>query len=179
MRISRGVPALVLIAAMPLAAFAGPAKSQPDSGKSRAVTVGDFAVMLAAATGSARSLEAGKAVESLARSGVPVGDPRQILSEGKLVEILDYYGVKARTAAPGQAVSLGKAETALLAAGSSLGAAAAATSSAPDADIDVCLGERNHGQCTVCCKAFPGTTATGCSHFCHQLNRKSPSEPLP
>jgi hypothetical protein len=178
--IRRLATALVLIAAMPLAAAAGPAKGQTDR-KSQAVTVGDFAVMLAAATGNAPNLEAGKALERLARSGVPLGKPGEILKEGKLVEILGYYGVKAETRTPDQPVTLGKAETALLAASGSLVAAAGASApSEPDQTcIDLCLKERNHGMCVNCCKACPGTTATRCAHFCPQLNKESPSEPLP
>lgn len=179
MRIRRLASALVLIAAMPLAAAAGPAKGQPDR-KNQTVTVGDFAVMLAAAA-KTPNLEAAKAVERLARAGVPIGKPGDVLKEGKLVEILGFYGVKAETRTPDQPVTLGKAETALLAAGGSLVAAAgAAAPSEPDQTcLDECLKERNHGQCVGCCRECPGTSATRCAHFCPQLNKESPSEPIP
>ena len=180
MRIRRLATALVLTAAMPLAAAAGPAKGQTDR-KNQTVTVGDFAVMLAATTGKAPNLEAGKAHAVLARTGVPIGKPGDILKEGKLAEILGFYGVKVETRTPDQPVTLGKAETVLLAASGSL--VAAASASAPtgldQACLDECLKERNHGQCVGCCRECPGTTATRCSHFCPQLNKESPSEPIP
>jgi len=167
------------MAAMPLAVAAGPAKGQSNR-KNQAITVGDFAVMLAAATGQGPNLEAGKAVESLARNGVPIGSPVEILSQGRLARILDYYGVKVKTSTPDEAVTLSKAETALLAAATSLTVTAAAPSTQPDdACLDRCAQERLHGQCVNCCKECNGTSSTTCAHFCTQIKKGSASEPLP
>src|SRR2546425_4894322 len=111
MRNTRPLLALILIATMPLAAqAAGQAQGKKSSAP---LTVGDFAVMLAAATGKGPALEVKSATDALAKAGVPLGNPRATLSEGKLAEILGFYGVHVRSSAPQQTITRAKAESAL------------------------------------------------------------------
>jgi hypothetical protein len=160
---------LILMTAVPLAAFAGQSQSSDP-----AITVGKFAVMLNAATGG-RSLEAGKALEALTKAGVPLrGGLDQPLTERMLADVLAYYDVKASGAAD-RSVSEGKAKSALLLAGGSL---ASAASVAPADELDICLQESNHGQCVNCCKS-QGGSANSCAKVCFAINKPSPSEPLP
>jgi hypothetical protein len=184
MRISRLGLVLILIAAMPLAAFAaGPSRAKNVAPS--AFTVGDFAVMLAAVTEDGRGLEAGKAVEALAKSGVPLGDPKLPLNERKMAEILKFYGVPAKSSSPDRLVSRARAESALLlVANRGPGKAGGATEKAstpiaPEADeLEICLSEENTGHCVNCCKDLGGTPKR-CADFCYQIKKESPSEPLP
>ena len=170
------VPALV--AALPLAAFAAAGGSEKASTR---VTVGDFAVMLATAGATGAALDAQSAVKALAKTGVPLGDPGATLNQRKLAEILDYYGVRATTQMPDADVGAGKAAAAAtLIVGTSgfMGTEMASGPGLASSDIEVCLQEKNHGQCVNCCKDL-GTRARACSRFCQQINQGSPSEPLP
>src|SRR5262245_61425940 len=118
MRNSRPLLALILIAAMPLTALAaGQANGQKAS---KALTVGDFAVMLAASTGRGPALEVKGATDALVKAGVPLGNPQATLSEEKLVEILGFYGVRMTTTSPQQGVNRGKAQAALTQLGAAL-----------------------------------------------------------
>jgi hypothetical protein len=180
MRIGRQILILALISAVPLAAVATGA---PKVGGKGPVTVADFAVMVANA-GSGRTVEAGKAVETLRRAGVPLGDPAQVLSQGRLAEIMRHFGVNATTSSPEAVVTLARAESAVALISSSFKGAAisgeSSTSVAPSSDpLDDCLLEANHGQCVNCCKQFPGTTAKTCARFCFQINKGSTPEPIP
>jgi hypothetical protein len=178
MRLRRLLLVVVLMATIPLAALAGEAPS-----KDRVVTVEEFAVMLSAAKARAGgpALEVALTADYLVKAGVQIGNPGLPLSEGKLVEILDRFGVKARTSAPDRAVTLGKAEAALVLASSSLTTAAA---SSPQTEISECvnnciLNERNHGQCLLCCRECPeNLTSRGCSRLCKE-EPVSPGEPEP
>jgi hypothetical protein len=174
MRIAKQALVLVLMTAVSLAAHAGQARS----GKSdQAVTVGEFAVMLATARGGARALDAGKAVDSLVKAGVPLpADARQPLTEKVLSDVLDFYGINAKAGA-GRTVSPAKAESALLLLGSAVGAASKAAP-APSVTLDDCLALSNHGQCVVCCKNLGGAP-NSCAKMCFVINKPSPSEPLP
>lgn len=171
------VPALV--AALPLVAFA--AGGGPEKPSTR-VTVGDFAVMLAGAGATGAAVDAQAATKALARTGVPLGDPAATLDERKLVEILDYYGLRATTRMPDAAVGAGKAAAAATLIAGTTGFIGTEMASEPGldnaGDIDVCLEEKNHGQCVNCCKDL-GVRARACSRFCQQINQGSPSEPLP
>jgi|SRR5262245_4812014 len=179
MRPTRRLLAVILIAAMPLAAFAAEQSKGPKS--SGPLTVGDFSVMLAATTSRGPAVDAKSAHAALVKAGVPLGNPKAVLSEQKLAEVLGYYGVRVTSSSPSQAVTLAKAELALHALGSALNSATAApagsSSPAPEADFDVCLSEANHGQCVNCCKGFGGAANT-CSRFCQQI-KISEGEPLP
>jgi len=176
MRTTRTLLALLLTAALPLTA---PAAGQPQGKKiSAPLTVGDFAVMLAAATGKGPALEVKSATDALVKAGVPLGNPKATLSEEKLVEILGFYGVRVSTSSPQQAVSRGKAESALQLVGGALSTgltASASTSPAPATPQDDCLNEVNHGQCEGCCKALGGAANT-CAKFCNQI-KVSAGEP--
>lgn len=175
MKITRPLLALVLMAAVPMAALAA---GQAQAKKSTApLTVGDFAVMLANTTGYGRALEAKGATDTLVKAGVPLGNPRAVLSEEKLTEILGFYGVRATTSSPGQSVSRGKAETALLLVGGSMTSAASSVGPTPSS-LDDCLALSNHGQCENCCKALGGAANT-CAKFCFEINKGSAGEPLP
>jgi hypothetical protein len=178
MRTTRPLLALILIAAMPLAAQAA---GQAQGKKSTApLTVGDFAVMLAATTGKGPALEVKSATEALVKAGVPLGNPKATLSEEKLVEILGFYGVRVKSSAPQQAVTRSKAESALGLVGGALNTSSstmAGGSPSPSGPLDDCLVGTNHGQCTNCCKALGGEANT-CAKFCFQI-RISEGEPLP
>jgi hypothetical protein len=177
MRTTRSLLALLLTSVLSLTASAA---GQPQGKKSAApVTVGDFAVMLAATTGKATALDGKSATEALVKAGVPLGNPKATLSEEKLVEILGFYGVRVTTSSPQQAVSRAKAETVLQLVGgaSRSGSGTAAIASVSPATMDDCLAEANHGQCEGCCKALGGL-ANGCAKFCNQI-KVSEGEPLP
>jgi hypothetical protein len=176
MRMLRSLLVLGVISAVPLAALAGGTPDSKASAKAP-VSVADFAVMLAQSDGSGRPVEAGQAVDALVSAGVPVGDPKAALSEGKLAEILGYYGVRATTDHPAKAVSPERAQAATLLLAGSLTQGAAKVSPSPDT-LDDCLAAANHGQCVNCCKAL-GTKANSCARFCFQINKPSASEPLP
>jgi len=179
MRPTRRLLAVILIAAMPLAAYAAEqAKGQKSTSP---VTVGDFAVMLSAATSRGPAVDVKDAHAALVKAGVPLGNPKAVLSEQKLAEVLGYYGLRVTSSSPSQPVTLAKAESALVMLGSALNSATVSTagssSAAPAADVDVCLSEANHGQCVNCCKGFGGAANT-CSRFCQQI-KVSEGEPLP
>ncbi|HEU4402453.1 MAG TPA: hypothetical protein VFT43_10155 [Candidatus Polarisedimenticolia bacterium] len=181
MRVHRQVLALTLICAMPLAALAAEAKKGKNP---KELTVGEFAVMLAATTGSPRQTDAGKAADQLVKAGVPLGDLSATLSEQKLAEILDHYGVETKNAAADTAISRSKAEAALLMVKSSLsqgpGATMAGASTSPvPSTIDDCYALSNHGECTNCCKALGTTTARQCSRLCNEFRKGSSPEPIP
>jgi hypothetical protein len=173
MKFRRWVLVLALVAAVPFAAYAGVSKA-----KNQSVTAGDFAVLLAAATGRGHDLSAESAVDSLKKAGVPIGDAKSVLSEKDLAVILDHYGVRAVTKDPGKSVSVARAESALLAASPQLAASATAIPGPDQSSLDICLAEPNHGQCVNCCKGFGGKP-TDCAKFCFAINKPSPSEPLP
>ena len=177
MRNTRPLLALILTAALPFSALAagqaqGPKNTAP-------LTVGDFAVMLAATTGKGPALEVKSATDALVKAGVPLGNPKATLSEQKLAEILGFYGVHVRTSSPLDAVGRSKAETALtllngkLLAGQSSGSATVPNPSS----LDDCLIGTNHGQCENCCKDLNGSANT-CAKFCFQI-RASDGEPIP
>lgn len=163
---------LVLVACVPLAATAG-----QTAAKDQVVTTGDFAVMLAAATGKGRDLGKDAAIDALRKAGVPLGDSRAALSEKDLAAILVFYGAKAVTSSPDRGVTVARAETALLAASSFLTTASGSVSVNQSA-ADVCLSEPNTGQCVNCCKDLGGTTKS-CTTLCIGIKKASPSEPLP
>ena len=175
MKITRRLLALLLTAAVPMAALA--AGQAQDKKSTAPLTVGDLAVMLAKTTGNGRALEAKGATDTLVNAGVPLGNPRAVLSEEKLTEILGFYGVKATTPSPGQSVTRAKAETALLLVGGSFTSAASSVGPTPST-LEDCLVNANHGQCTNCCKALGGIANT-CAKFCMQIMKGSVSEPLP
>ena len=177
MRNTRPLLALILIATMPLAAQAA-GQAQGKKGPAP-LTVGDFAVMLAATTGKGPALEVKSAAEALVKSGVPLGNPKAVLSEAKLVEILGFYGVRVTSSTPQQTVSRSKADAALLlVAGSISSAGTAKAGSTPSpTTLDDCLAASNHGQCEGCCKDLGGDAA-GCAKFCQQI-KTSAGEPLP
>ncbi len=180
MRIRRKVLAFVVAASLPLAVLAATVATGTKAPKS--LSVGDFAVMLASASGGARDLDAARAADSLVRSGVQLGDLKATLTDGKLAEILRTYGLKVASSSPDSPVSRGKAEAALLlvngAPGQAKGTASAASVAPGTQTLNDCLAQPNHGQCEVCCKGF-GTTASQCARFCQQINKPSDSEPLP
>jgi hypothetical protein len=175
MKITRPLLALVLTAAVPMAALA--AGQAQDKKSTAPLTVGDFAVMLAKTTGNGRALEAKGATDTLVKAGVPLGNPKALLNEEKLTEILGFYGVKATTSSPGQSVSRAKAETALLLLGGALTSAVSSVGPTPSTQED-CLVNANHGECTNCCKAL-GVAASTCAKFCQQIMKGSVGEPLP
>ena len=182
MRLQSRILVLTLASAIPLATMAAaPARGRVSKPQ---VTVGAFAVLLARGSGSQPGLDAERAVDSLVKAGVPVGDPKALLTERKLVEILDFYGVQAKASNPDGVVSEGKAEAvALLIGGSDRGRGAAAgvsTAVVPTpSTLDDCLALANHGQCVNCCKALGTTSTNRCADFCHQINKASSPEPIP
>lgn len=177
MRFRSKVLVLALASAVSLAALGS---EQARGGKSQ-VSVGAFAVLLSRSNGSQPSLDANRAVASLVKVGVPLGDPQAPLTERKLVEILDFYGIAAKAVNPAGMVSRGRAEAAALLIGaSSRGRSAPGASVVPSpSTLDDCLALSNHGQCVNCCKAIGSTSASRCADFCHQINKGSSPEPIP
>jgi hypothetical protein len=176
----RQILALALIAVMPLAAFA----AEKAAGKQPAtLCVGEFARMLAAATSGGRTVDSRAATDALVSRGVPLGDLGVPLSERKLAQILDFYGLKVKSTTSLDAVSASKAEAALTLLSSSLGTGrgsgpvGASVGPAPQTLAD-CEQLSNHGQCVVCCKDL-GFPATSCTRTCFSINKPSESEPLP
>lgn len=170
-----------LIATLMMGVAASAFAAAPARGKAKGpISVGDFAVMVAAATGGSRGIEAGKAVDLLSDKGVLLGDASAALTERKLAEILGYYGVKAKTANPADLVSTNRAQAAasLIASSNSGREAVASTQGPRPQTLDDCASLPNHGQCVNCCKDF-GTTAKQCSQFCMTINKPSATEPLP
>jgi hypothetical protein len=135
--------------------------------------------MLAKATGAKGPIDASTAASRLASAGVPIGDYRQPLNERKLTEIMDFYGVNARTASPEKSVSQAKAQSALtlMAAGLQSMAEVSAAGPSPQSMSD-CEALANHGQCVNCCKQLGGSPNT-CAKDCFVINKPSPTEPLP
>jgi hypothetical protein len=179
MRFRSKILVLALASAVSLAAV-GLEQARGRDGKSQ-VSVGAFAVLLTRSHGSQPSLDANRAVASLVKAGVPLGDPQAPLTERKLVEILDFYGIAAKAVNPAAAVNRGRAEAAALLIGSSdRGRSAPGVSVVPSpSTLDDCLAQSNHGQCVNCCKALGTTSAKRCSDFCHQINKGSSPEPIP
>ncbi len=177
MRHAKPLLALILTAALPFSALA---VGQTQGRKSTApLTVGDFAVMLAATTGRGPALEVKSATEALVKAGVPLGNPRETLSEEKLVEILGFYGLRVQSSSPQQAITRAKAEAALrLVSGALLSSPSTSAGTTPTpASLDDCLIGTNHGQCENCCKELNGNANT-CAKFCFQI-RVSEGEPIP
>jgi hypothetical protein len=177
MRHTRPLLALILTAAMPFAALAaGAAQGQKSSAP---LTVGDFAVMLAATTGKGPALEVKSATDALVKAGVPLGNPKASLNEEKLVEILGFYGVRVKSSSPQQAITRSKAESALQLVNGALasGLSSSASTTPTPASLEDCLVNTNHGQCENCCKDLNGGANT-CAKFCFQI-RVSPGEPIP
>jgi hypothetical protein len=69
--------AVALLAVVPVAAFAAGQAAGQAKGSAATVTVGDFAVMLAKATGVKGSIDASAAASRLASAVVPIGDYRR------------------------------------------------------------------------------------------------------
>ena len=180
MRMRRQILALALVAVMPLALFAA---ERAAGTKAATLSVGDFAKMLAAASAGGRVHDTRATTEVLISKGVPLGDLNAPLSERKLAQILDFYGVKVKSTGSMEAVSAGKAEAALVLLGGALGAGRSAASvnaspaPAPQSLSD-CEALANHGQCVNCCKDL-GFAANSCSRTCFSINKPSESEPLP
>ena len=145
------------------------------------VSVGEFAVMVASMTGGGRDLQAKQAVSLLNDKGAPLGDASASLTEGKLAEIMDFYGVHAKATTPTAGVNTSKAQAAaILIASSSLGRTAAASTPGPSPQtLDDCLALANHGTCVNCCKSLGTTSTKQCSQFCMTINKPSSSEPIP
>jgi hypothetical protein len=180
MRKRSGVLTFMVAVSLPLAILAATATTGSKTPKS--LSVGDFAVMLASASGGARDLDAARAADSLVRSGVRLGDLNATLTDGRLAEILRTYGLKVTSTSPDSAVSREKAQAALLLVN---GAPGPGRSMAPASRVppgtqtlDDCLAQPNHGQCENCCKDF-GSSGSQCARFCQQINKPSDSEPLP
>ena len=177
MRTLRKMLAVAVLAAVPVAALAAPAEATANKAKAP-VKVADFAAMLAASSG----IHADGSAETLARAGVPLGDLDAPLTEGRLAEILKYYGVEAQTASPAATVNRDRAEASLVLFGANgLGnnSLNASVSPAPGSLDDCLAASKNHGVCVNCCKDL-GIVAKACSRFCVSFTGKpSPSEPLP
>src|SRR5437867_6065868 len=89
---------LALASAVPLAALGS---DQPRGRDGKApLSVGGFAVLLARAGGSQPNLDASRAVASLVKAGVPLGDPKAPLTERKLAEMPDFNGIPAKASNP-------------------------------------------------------------------------------
>ena len=184
MRIQRKLLVLALASAVSLAAFAAGQPPAKD-GKAARLSVGDFAVMLASGGKGGKAIEVNVAVASLVKAGVPLGDAGATLSEGKLAEIMAFYGQRTTTSSPDREVSKGKAVAAaqlLAPALSRVTGATLNTNSSPlppgaeqctDPDVS-----KNHGSCVNCCKDLGGKPSS-CSSLCFAINKPSADEPLP
>ena len=174
MRSLRMILAVAVLAAVPVVALAAPVETAANKGKAP-VTVADFAVMLAAS----RGIEAGGSAETLASVGVPLGNLNAPLTEGRLAEILKYYGVEAQTANPATTVNRGRAEASLVLFGPTALGSLSASVSPGLGSLEDCPFSKNHGACVNCCKDS-GVVAKACTRFCSSFTGKpSVSEPLP
>jgi len=172
------------IVALGCAVSAGLFAAQQTTGKAPTsrLTVGKFAAMLAGSRRQSPEPEASRSVDSLVRSGVPLGDLSATLTEHKLAEIMNFYGINARSSTSAGEVSEGKAKAALMLINSSAALAMRSDKPLPaGGPLDDCLAQPNHGQCTVCCKTLIGSdmSNTECSKFCQQINKPSSPEPIP
>ncbi|HEX9428215.1 MAG TPA: hypothetical protein VGA64_10545 [Candidatus Polarisedimenticolia bacterium] len=172
----------ILVTTVMIGLCAGAFAAEPAArGKTKSsVSVGQFAVMVASATGGVRGEEAGKAVDLLSDRGVPLGDSSATLTERKLAEIMDFYGVRATTTNPAGQVSSSRAQAAaILIASSDLGRTSTAGFRGPTTQtLNDCAALANHGQCVNCCKTL-GTSGKQCAQFCMTINKPSASEPIP
>jgi hypothetical protein len=166
----------------------------PRSG-SAPLRAADFAALLANHASAGPRLGPDQAAERLRLLGVPIGDPDAPLTEGRLSEIMEFYGVRAGTGNPDSTVSaeLGSAvasilnSTVLFVPGTEKGGNGKGKGNnddndknkpepPPDLDLGVCLSERNRGHCVNCCKDL-GSPANACAHFCKSIDPPSPSNP--
>lgn len=178
----KSILAIAVAALIVAPVFAAPA----DSAKSSAVSMGDFAVRLAASLGT-KPVDAKAAVETLKVRGARIREANlgAPVTEGEAARILSDLGVAVTTATPGKSLSAGKADQLLSAASLGLAASTVAAVELPAH----CLLERNRGQCDTCCTTFLGcdsdpTPCSGgaCAHFCNAVSppgQASPSEPQP
>lgn len=175
------IVALALISAMPLAALAA---EKAAAKKPATISVGEFAKMLAVTAANGRAVDTRAETEALVSRGVPLGDLSAPLSERKLAQILDFYGVKVKATDSSLGVSARKAEAALALIGSAVstgrGAPETGASVAPAPQtLDDCAKLKNPGMCVNCCKDL-GLAANSCHRTCYQIHKEpSPSEPLP
>lgn len=115
------------------------------------------------------------------------------MTEGRLSAIMEFYGVRAETGSPDSVVGAerGSAAASILNGtilftpgtekndrnrGSNVNDDKKKPVSPPNADLSVCLSERNHGHCVNCCKDL-GSPANACAHFCRDVEPPSPSTP--
>ena len=179
MRNSRKILALALLSAFPLAVLA----SGKEEGRgAKTITVGEFAVMLSAVTSGAPAADAKAAAAILARAGVPLGDPNATLRERQLADVLGHYGLPVTSSAPGQPVTLAKAETAVALVSGRNAVYGVEQDSQRECPADQfqnlqgCLLLAKRGHCIRCCKELCGPR-TGCPTFCRDVERPSASAP--
>lgn len=128
-------------------------------------------------TGALESAD--QAAQRLGRLGVPLGDPKAGLTEGRLSAIMGFYGIQATTSNPSTLVEAARGNAA--AAIVRVAALPPAGSERKRGSIEtgnhgVCLSERNRGKCVNCCKDL-GSPANACAHFCQSIEPPSPSTP--
>ena len=109
--------------------------------------------------------------------------PNAAITEAGAVALLKNLGIEATTSNPDRALSRHQADALVMQFKGSLAAPSASQGAAvghqpAPATMDDCLAEKNHGLCVECCKALGGGGST-CAKRCHEINKPSPSEPLP
>lgn len=178
----KGLLALLLsvVLIVPIMAVSG-----SSTGKVEAETIGAFAVKLSAALGTPAGTEQAAAA-ALRSAGVTLNaDLGARLTEAEAARILSDLGIKvAAPASPGNEVSSGQSSQLAAAVGLSLSTSPGIETGA---DLPVgCLLERNHGQCTNCCKDdlgadpdAPEQLARFCSQFCKNTEPPPPSDEEP
>ncbi len=179
----KGLLALLFIVVLivPVIAVTGTASEKVND----AETVGAFAVKLAAALGTPASNQQA-AVASLRSAGVDLkADLSARLTEAEAARILADLGMKvAAPSSPSNEVSSGVATQLAAAAGLSL-TASPGIETGGELPME-CLMEKNHGQCTVCCKDDLGDNSDApiqlarfCAEFCKSTAPPPPSDEEP
>jgi len=140
-------------------------------------TVGEFVTMLASqGPGGPMGTEQALRLMRHMGLGLVVADPNAPLTEASLAKILKAYGFRSTTQNPGGIVDSGLASGALSLLSTSIlnGGFSGRGGTRPN-DVQVCLSERNHGQCVSCC-VQQHSPVPSCARFCSGLV-PSPSIP--
>jgi len=150
-----------------------------DSNKpSSPVTVRDLARELVSAAGTNGPEVSGRLSEiDLGRA---LNAP---LTEGDAAALLRAAGFMATASEPGRLLSRDRADALVKQFKASfVSAPAKASNSRGDgkhtADFESCVQAENHGKCVNCCKEQGGGSSS-CAKLCFEINKPSPSEPLP
>jgi len=167
--IRKSLVVVAVSAALTVAAFAAPNKSQKST-----ITVGEFAVKVTRAIGQPVSDQVA-AVKSLKTRGVEIGEANASLTEGMAAKILADLGLRTSTTNPDSAVTPGKADQLA----TMVGLASGAASLAPADGLPTQCLQGTKRECKDCCRSVSGCTTedcfAACNHFCKNQKPGGPS----